>query len=55
MGDDLLGIEIVEEAIIDAKHNAKISGMDQKVFFAATPAEKAFATVPEIAQKIENV
>lgn len=55
MGDDLVGIEIVEESIVDARHNAKISGMDQKVFFAATPAEKAFTTVPEISQKIENL
>lgn len=55
MGDSLVGIEIVEEAIIDAWHNAKISGLDQEVFFAATPAEKAFTTVPEITQKLEKL
>ena len=53
--EDVVGIEIVEEAIIDAWHNAKINGVDQKVFFAATPAEKAFTTVPEIMQKLENL
>ncbi len=55
MGDNLVGIEIVEDAIIDAWHNAKINGLDEKVFFAATPAEKAFTTVPEITQKLENL
>lgn len=55
MGDELLGIEIAKEAIVDAWHNAKISGIDKKVFFAATPAEKAFATIPEIAEKLDNI
>ncbi len=55
MGDNLVGIEIVEEAIVDAWHNAKISLGDQEVFFAATPAEKAFTTVPEITQKLKNL
>ncbi|HCY21508.1 TPA: hypothetical protein DIC40_06775 [Patescibacteria group bacterium] len=55
MGDKLVGIEIVEEAIVDARHNAKISLGDQEVFFAATPAEKAFTTVPEITQKLADL
>jgi 23S rRNA (uracil1939-C5)-methyltransferase len=55
MGDKLIGIEIVEEAIVDAWHNAKISLGDQEVFFAATPAEKAFTTVPEISEKLEDL
>ncbi len=55
MGDKLVGIEIVEEAIVDAWHNAKISLGDQEVFFADTPAEKAFTTVPEITQKLEDL
>ena len=53
--DSVVGVEIVEEAIIDAWHNAKINGVDKNVFFAATPAEKAFTTVPEIMQKLENL
>lgn len=55
MWDKLVGIEIVEEAIIDAWHNAKINGGDQEVFFAATPAEKAFTTVPEITEKLADL
>lgn len=55
MGNKLVGIEIVEEAIVDAWHNAKISLGDQEVFFAATPAEKAFTTVPEITEKLADV
>jgi 23S rRNA (uracil1939-C5)-methyltransferase len=55
MGDKLVGIEIVEEAIVDAWHNAKISLGDQEVFFAATPAEKAFTNVPEISEKLEDL
>lgn len=53
--DDVVGIEIVNDAILDAWHNAKINWLDQKVFFAATPAEKAFTTVPEITEKIEDL
>ncbi len=53
--NSVVGVEIVEEAIVDARHNAKINGLDQKVFFAATPAEKAFTTVPEIMQKLDNL
>lgn len=53
--DHVVGVEIVEEAIVDARHNAKINGVDKEVFFAATPAEKAFTTVPEIMQKLENL
>jgi len=55
MWDKLVGIEIVEEAIVDARHNAKISLGDQEVFFAATPAEKAFTAVPEITQKLSDL
>ena len=54
-GDRVVGIEIVEQAITDARHNAKINGVDEKVFFAATPAEKAFTTVPEIMEKLEGL
>ena len=43
----LIGIEIVEEAIVDALHNAKINGLQERCSFIASPAEK-IAISPEI-------
>jgi len=54
-GDKLVGIEIVEEAITDAWHNAKINGIEDKVVFLAAPAEKAFTQTPEIKDKLNNL
>lgn len=51
----LVGIEIVEEAITDARYNAKINGIEDKVVFLANPAEKAFTQTPEIKDKIHNL
>ena len=53
--DKLIGIEIVEDAITDAWHNAKINGLDNKVLFFAAPAEKAFLQTPEIKNKLNNL
>lgn len=46
---------MVEDAITDAWHNAKINGIDEKVIFLATPAEKAFLHNPEIKKKLDNL
>ena len=54
-GNKLVGIEIVEEAITDARYNAKINGLEDKVIFLANPAEKAFTQTPEIKDKIKNL
>jgi len=54
-GEKLVGIEIVEEAITDARYNAKINGMEDKVIFLANPAEKAFVQTPEIKDKLNNL
>lgn len=54
-GDKLVGIEIVEEAITDARYNAKINGLEDKVVFLANPAEKAFIKTPEIKNKLNNL
>ena len=54
-GERLVGIEIVEEAITDARYNAKINGLEDKVVFLANPAEKAFTQTPEIKDKIKNL
>lgn len=54
-GEQLVGIEIVEEAITDARYNAKINGLENKVTFLANPAEKAFTQTPEIKDKLNNL
>jgi len=54
-GNKLIGIEIVEDAITDAWHNAKINGLENKVLFLANPAEKAFTQHPEIKNKLNNL
>ena len=54
-GDSLVGVEIVEEAINDARYNAKINDLEQQVTFLANPAEKAFITAPEIKDKLHNL
>ncbi len=54
-GEKLVGVEIVEEAITDARYNAKINGLEEKVMFIANPAEKAFAQNPEIMEKLTDL
>ena len=51
----LIGIEIVEEAIVDAWHNAKINGLQEKCLFIASPAEKALENYPELIEKIKSL
>ncbi|MDR2189949.1 MAG: methyltransferase domain-containing protein [Candidatus Peribacteria bacterium] len=51
----LIGIEIVEDAIIDARMNAKLNGLEKQSFFVASPAEKALEKYPELAEKIKNL
>ena len=51
----LIGIEIVEDAIVDAWHNAKINGLEDQSFFIASPAEKALINYPELEEKIKNL
>lgn len=53
--DKLVWIEIVEDAIVDAKENAKINGLGQQAVFLANPAEKAFVTHPEFKDKLTEL
>jgi len=53
--NNLVGIEIVEEAITDAWYNAKINGLEGRVIFVANPAEKAFIQTPEIKDKLHKL
>lgn len=53
--NNLVGIEIVEEAIVDAWYNAKINGLEHQALFLAAPAEKAFIQTPEIQDKLHHI
>lgn len=52
---ELVGVEIVEKAIVDAWYNAKINGIEDRVYFVASPAEKMLINYPELEAKIKNV
>jgi 23S rRNA (uracil1939-C5)-methyltransferase len=52
---ELIGIEIVEDAIVDAYVNAKINGLEYQSFFITSPAEKALENYPELVEKISNL
>lgn len=54
-GKNLVGIEIVQEAITDAQYNAKINGVENNAIFLAAPAEKAFTQTPEIKDKLHDL
>lgn len=51
----LIGIEIVEEAIIDAWHNAGVNGLKERSLFLTTPAEKMLSNHPQLLEKIQNL
>ena len=53
--EELVWVEIVEEAIVDAWHNAKINWVENKCYFVASPAEKMLINFPELEEKIKNI
>ena len=53
--EELVWVEIVEKAIIDARYNAKINGVEDKCYFVASPAEKMLINFPELKEKIQNI
>ena len=55
LGSRVVGIEIVEDAITDARHNAKINGVEDQCVFLASSAEKAFAQHPELYEKLQDL
>lgn len=55
IGKELVGVEIVEKAIIDARHNAKINGIEERCYFVASPAEKMLINFPQLKEKIQNI
>lgn len=55
IGENVIGVEVVSEAITDAWHNAKINGLeDQAMFFAGT-AEKVFIDYPQLKEKMSTI
>lgn len=52
---ELIGIEIVEDAIRDANMNADINGLEKQSFFVASPCEKVLNRFPELEEKIKNI
>ena len=53
--NELIGIEIVEDAINDAKVNAGINWLENQSFFVASPCEKVLTKFPELEEKIKNI
>jgi len=53
--DQLVGIEIIEEAIEDAWKNAEINKLKDKSFFVAGPAEKIVKENEELNKHIKNL
>ena len=52
---ELIGIEIVEDAIRDANVNASINWLENQSFFVASPCEKVLNKFPELEEKIRNI
>ena len=52
---ELIGIEIVEDAIKDANVNASINWLENQSFFVASPCEKVLNKFPELEEKIKNI
>ena len=53
--NELIWIEIVEDAINDAKVNASINWLENQSFFVASPCEKVLTKFPELEEKIKNI
>jgi tRNA/tmRNA/rRNA uracil-C5-methylase (TrmA/RlmC/RlmD family) len=55
IGKSMVGVEIVEDAVTDAWHNAEINGLkDQSLFFAGK-AEKLFVDYPQVSEKLDDL
>ena len=53
--NELIWIEIVEDAINDARVNASINWLENQSFFVASPCEKVLTKFPELEEKIKNI
>lgn len=52
---NLIWIEVVEDAIIDAHHNAKINWVEDNCLFIAAQSEKVFNDNPQLKEKIKDL
>jgi 23S rRNA (uracil1939-C5)-methyltransferase len=55
IGNFVLGIEIVEDAIKDANYNAKINHLDTQSYFAAGKTEVILKHDPKFIEKMDEV
>ena len=55
IGNFVIGIEIVEDAVKDANYNAQINKLDTKSYFAAGKTEVLLKHDNNIASKLDNV
>lgn len=55
MGNNVIGVEVVQEAITDAWHNAKINGLEKNAMFFAGTSEKLFVDYPQLAERMHSV
>jgi 23S rRNA (uracil1939-C5)-methyltransferase len=55
IGNFVLGIEIVEDAIKDANYNAKINKLDTQSYFAAGKTEVILKHDPKFIEKMDEV
>lgn len=53
--DSVLWIDIVEDAIKDANHNAKINWIENSCKFIASPSEKILNNHPEIQKELKDI
>lgn len=55
IGSEVIGIEIVEDAIRDAQYNSTLNNLSDRSYFVAGKTEDLISTDPVIKQKIEQV
>lgn len=55
IGDFVLGIEIVEDAIKDAQYNAQMNGVSERSYFVAGKTEQILSHDPTFATKMDTV
>lgn len=55
IGDSLLWIDIVQEAIKDAEYNAEINWLKDKCKFIASPSEKILKNHPEVMNELNDI
>lgn len=55
IGENMIGVEVVQEAITDAWHNASINRLAEKAMFFAGTSEKLFVDYPQVKEKMNKV